>query len=173
MPGFERAWILDTASQVGTRHPRRLVGSERITIDHWQADGRYPDSIGLCPGMTPSFPTLEIPYRSLVPERLDGLLAAGRNLSADTRSHAALREIPECWAMGEAAGVAAVHALGDSVELRDVDVTGLQAQLVRQGAIVHRRDGSLSPCSSTAGMEAELADSIHHRAVSDDRRALE
>jgi FAD dependent oxidoreductase len=173
VPGFERAWILDTASQVGTRHARRLVGGERITIDHWLADGRYADSIGLCPGMTPSFPTLEIPYRSLVPERLDGLLAAGRNLSADTRSHAALREIPECWAMGEAAGVAAVHALGDSVELRDVDVTGLQAQLVRQGAIVHRPDRSLRPCSSTAGMEAELAESIHHRAVGDDRRAFE
>ncbi len=81
------------------------------------ADGSYPDSIGLCPGMTPSFPTLEIPYRSLVPERLDGLLAAGRNLSADTRAHAALREIPECWVMGEAAGVAAVHALADKVDV--------------------------------------------------------
>jgi hypothetical protein len=63
VPGFERAWILDTASQVGTRHARRLVGRERITIDHWLADGSCPDSIGLCPGMTPSFPTLEIPYR--------------------------------------------------------------------------------------------------------------
>ena len=122
VPGFERAWILDTASQIGTRHARRLVGGERITIEHWLADGSYADSIGLCPGMTPSFPTLEIPYRSLVPERLDGLLAAGRNLSADTRSHAALREIPECWAMGEAAGVAAVQALADRVELRDVDI---------------------------------------------------
>ena len=39
VPGFERAWILDTASQVGTRHARRLVGAERITIDHWRRDG--------------------------------------------------------------------------------------------------------------------------------------
>ena len=76
VPGFERAWILDTASQVGTRHARRLVGVERITIEHWMADGSYADSIGLCPGMTPSFPTLEIPYRSLVPERTRR--AAGR-----------------------------------------------------------------------------------------------
>jgi len=163
VPGFERAWILDTASQVGTRHARRLVGSERITIDHWLADGSYADSIGLCPGMTPSFPTLEIPYRCMVPERLDGLLAAGRNLSADTRSHAALREIPECWAMGEAAGVAAVHAMEDSVELRAVDVARLQAQLVRQGAIVHRPDEPEEPVTTTTNVEAEFADSIHRR----------
>ena len=173
VPGFERAWILDTASQVGTRHARRLVGSERITIDHWLADGSCPDSIGLCPGMTPSFPTLEIPYRSLVPERLDGLLAAGRNLSADTRSHAALREIPECWAAGEAAGVAAVHAVSDSVELRDVDVGRLQAQLVKQGAIVHRPDQPEHLGSETTSVDAEFADSIHHRVVVDDKRAYE
>jgi 2-polyprenyl-6-methoxyphenol hydroxylase-like FAD-dependent oxidoreductase len=163
VPGFERAWILDTASQVGTRHARRLVGSARITIDHWLADGSFADSIGLCPGMTPSFPTLEIPYRCMVPERLDGLLAAGRNLSADTRSHAALREIPECWAMGEAAGVAAVHALGDSVELRAVDVARLQAQLVRQGAIVHRPDAPEQSVATRTNVEAEFADSIHRR----------
>lgn len=160
VPGFERAWILDTASQVGTRHARRLVGVERITIEHWMADGGYADSIGLCPGMTPSFPTLEIPYRSLVPERLDGVLAAGRNLSADTRSHAALREIPECWAMGEAAGVAAVHALADEVALRDVNVEALQAQLLRQGAVVGRRQ---QDAAHDANINEEFAESIHRR----------
>jgi hypothetical protein len=173
VPGFEQAWILDTASQVGTRHARRLVGSERITIDYWLADGSCPDSIGLCPGMTPSFPTLEMPYRSLVPERLDGLLAAGRNLSADTRSHAALREIPECWAAGEAAGVAAVHAVSDSVELRDVDVARLQAQLEKQGAIVSRPEQSGRTGSATTSADDEFAESIHHRVVVDDKRAYE
>jgi FAD dependent oxidoreductase len=163
MPGFERAWILDTASQVGTRHARRLIGVERVTIEHWMADGGYADSIGLCPGMTPSFPTLEIPYRSLVPERLDGLLAAGRNLSADTRSHAALREIPECWAMGEAAGVAAVHALDTGVALRDVDIAAVQAQLTRQGALVERpkRDPGASSAGTT--LDGEFAESIHRK----------
>lgn len=163
VPGFERAWILDTASQVGTRHARRLVGRERITIDHWLADGGYADSIGLCPGMTPSFPTLEIPYRSLVPEHLDGLLAAGRNLSADTRAHAALREIPECWAMGEAAGVAAVQSLDDAVDLRAVDIAGLQAQLARQGAIVDRPQDHRELRDPAGILEAELAGTIHHQ----------
>ena len=160
VPGFERAWILDTASQIGTRHARRLVGAERITIEHWMADGSYADSIGLCPGMTPSFPTLEIPYRSLVPARLDGLLAAGRNLSADTRSHAALREIPECWAMGEAAGVAAVQALSDRVALRDIDIAAVQTQLASQGAVVERPKQAPR---EAANLETEFAESIHRK----------
>ena len=169
VPGFGRAWILDTASQVGTRHARRLAGAERITIDHWRVNGGYFDSIGLCPGMTPSFPTLQIPYRSLVPVTTNGLLAAGRNLSSDTKSHAALREIPECWAMGEAAGVAATLAVDGGVAVRDVDIAALQAQLVKQGGVVDRPglagDGSHGPESERPG--AGLADSIHWQAVSD------
>jgi hypothetical protein len=175
VPGFARAWILDTASQVGTRHARRLVGAERITIEHWRDDGGCFDSIGLCPGMTPTYPTLQIPYRSLVPVSTNGLLAAGRNLSADTKSHAALREIPECWAMGEAAGVAATQAIDSGVSVRDIDIRALQAQLGKQGAIVDRptqisrQDGQNS---SDSGLpDSGLADSIHWQAV-DERRAF-
>jgi 2-polyprenyl-6-methoxyphenol hydroxylase-like FAD-dependent oxidoreductase len=164
VPGFERAWILDTASQIGTRHARRLIGVERITIDAWRESGGSDASIGLCPGPTPNFPTLEIPYASLVPERVDGLLAAGRNLSADTKSHAALREIPECWAMGEAAGVAATLAVDSDVEVRDVDVSAVQSQLVRQGAVVDRPgDGR----RTDDGLDIE--DSIHWQAVDSSR----
>jgi hypothetical protein len=171
VPGFERAWILDTASQVGTRHARRLVGAERITIDHWRNDGGCDDSIGLCPGMTPTFPTLQIPYGSLVPADTNGLLAAGRNLSADTKSHAALREIPECWAMGEAAGVAAVLAVDSGAEVRDIDIGALQSRLVTHGAIVDRptqngQDGGRH------GPDVGLEESIHWQAV-DEARAFD
>lgn len=137
VPGFERAWILDTAPQVGTRHSRRLAGVTRVTLDHWRASGRYPDAIGLCPGLTPEFPTLEIPYGCLVPQRLDGVLAAGRNLSADPPSHNPLREVPECWVMGQGAGMAAALAVRDDLPLGDVPVPELQQKLRQQGAIVH------------------------------------
>lgn len=138
VPGFERAWILDSAAQIGTRHSRRLVGLEKVTIAHWKADGSYPDSIGLCPGLTPEFPTLEIPYRCLVPKRLEGLLAAGRNLSADPQAHLPLREVPECWVMGQGAGVAAALAVRDDLPLRAVPIAELQQALERQGAVVRR-----------------------------------
>ncbi|HEV2125173.1 MAG TPA: FAD-dependent oxidoreductase [Chloroflexota bacterium] len=137
VPGFERAWILDTAQQIGVRHSRRLAGVEQVTLAHWKASGRYRDSIGLCPGLTPEFPTLEIPYRCLVPKQVEGILAAGRNLSADPPSHNPLREVPECWVMGQGAGVAAALAVRDGLSLRDVPASELKAHLSRQGAIVN------------------------------------
>jgi hypothetical protein len=164
VPGFERAWILDTASQIGARHARRLVGVDRITADRWRFDGSSGESIGLCPGPTPSFPTLEIPYGSLVPERLDGLLAAGRNLSADTKSHAALREIPECWVMGEAAGIAATLAIDEGVEVREVDTARLQLRLHEAGAIV-RRPAAGVVAADGSSVADELGTSIHWTAV--------
>jgi hypothetical protein len=170
VPGFERAWIHDTASQIGTRHARRLSGVERITIEHWRASGLYPDSIGLCPGVTERFPTLQIPYRSLVPRDIEGVLAAGRNLSADTKSHAALREIPECWVMGEAAGIAAAMAVSGDLRLRDVPVPELQRRLLERGAILEPPGGAPERVAEDA--DTQLEASIHWRAV-DDVRAHE
>jgi hypothetical protein len=136
VPGFERAWLLDTAQQIGTRHARRLAGVERVTIGDWRSGRSYPDGIGLCPGPIPSFPTLEIPYNSLVPQRVEGLLVAGRNLSCDPKAHNPLREVPECWVMGQAAGVAATLALQHKVAPREVPIDVLKSKLLRQGAIL-------------------------------------
>ena len=138
VPGFERAWILDTAPQIGTRHARRLQGAGRVTIEGWRSDGSAADSVGLCPGLTPEFPTLEIPYGCLIPAELHGLLAAGRNLSCDKGSHGPLREVPECWVMGQGAGIAAALAVRDRFALRNVPVAGLQAGLRRQGVPIER-----------------------------------
>jgi hypothetical protein len=136
VPGFERAWLLESAPQIGTRHSRRLRGEVRVTWADWKAGVRHSDAVGLCPGPSPDVPTLGIPYRCLVPAALDGLLAAGRNLSADPIAHNPLREVPECWVLGQAAGVAAAVAVQRRVALRDVPVAELQARLRRQGAVV-------------------------------------
>jgi len=138
MPGFERAWLMDSAAQIGTRHSRRLSGVTRVDAKEWRNDGSNPNSIGLCPGLSTKFPTLEIPYGCLVPRGIENLLAAGRNLSCDTTAHAALREIPECWVLGQGAGVAAALAVRDSIRVRDVPVNIIQEMLTGQGAIVAR-----------------------------------
>ena len=122
----------------------------------------------MCPGLTEAFPTLQIPYRSLVQETVEGLLAAGRNLSTDTKSHTALREIPECWVMGEAAGVAAAIAVRDDLRVRDVPVQELQATLQQRGAIIEPPSGGPErPDDSST--ESGLEDSIHWRAVDQER----
>lgn len=138
MPGFERAWLLDSAAQIGTRHSRRLAGIERVDAKQWRKDGSSDTSIGLCPGLSTKFPTLEIPYGCIVPEKIENLLAAGRNLSCDTTAHAALREIPECWVLGQGAGVAAALAVRDSVLPREVPVQAIQDNLRNQGVVVQR-----------------------------------
>ena len=136
MPGWQHAYLMESADQIGVRHSRRLVGEVQITLDQWKRSGRHADSIGLCPGVSQAYPTLEIPYGSLVPRELEGLLVAGRNLSCDVRSHNPLREVPECWVMGQGAGVGAALAVGHGVAARAAPVAEMQAELRRQGAVV-------------------------------------
>lgn len=83
--------------------------------------------------MSPKFPNVSIPYGALVPEALDGLLACGRHVSCDPNSHGFMREIPQCWVTGQAAGVAAALAVSRQVRVRDVDIAALQQALLAQG----------------------------------------
>ncbi len=75
-----------------------------------------------------------IPYRLLLPKQIDNLLVAGRHYSATSQAQKMSREIPPCMAMGEAAGVAAAHALNAGERVRDVDVTCCRRTLRAQGA---------------------------------------
>lgn len=132
-PGFENAYLLLSAPQLGVRHARRLAGVARVTRECW--DGRvWADEIGVSPSLAPKFPNVSVPYGALVPERLDGLLAPGRHLSCDLNSHSFLREIPQCWLTGQAAGVAAAIAAARGVAPRAVPVAELQVALRAQGA---------------------------------------
>ncbi|CAN7719854.1 FAD-dependent oxidoreductase [Variovorax sp. LjRoot84] len=132
-PGFEHAWIMLVAPQIGTRHGRRLVGVKRVLRSGWDAGAVEDDEIGISPSPSPRFPNISVPYGALVPETLDGVLAAGKHIACDTNSHGFLREIPQCWLTGQAAGTAAALAADSGVLPRDVDVKRLQALLSAQG----------------------------------------
>jgi len=71
----------------------------------------------------------DIPYRSLVPIRLDNVLAAGRNISADVPGQSGTRLVMCCMALGEAAGTACALAVQNNVRVRDLDVPTLQRRL--------------------------------------------
>jgi hypothetical protein len=79
---------------------------------------------------------VSVPYGSLLPVELDGLLAPGRHMASDASSHTFLREIPQCWLTGQAAGAAAALAALSGVAPRAVDVGRLQTELLGQGAYV-------------------------------------
>lgn len=136
VPGFEKAWVLDTAPQMGVRHSRRLQGVKKVTREQWVEGMLHDDEIGICPPPSPGVSSISIPLGSLVPADLEGLLVAGRNLSCDALSHVHVREIPICWVTGQAAGTTAAVALATGIQPRDVTAGDVQRALLRQGAIL-------------------------------------
>jgi hypothetical protein len=141
-PGFENAYLLQSAPQIGVRHARRLKGVGSVLRTQWPNGIALPDEVGVSPAVSPKFPNISIPYGALVPERLDGLLACGRHVSCDKNSHGFMREIPQCWITGQAAGVAAALAVAQGVQPRAVDVVSLQSALVKQGVFLRSAEAT-------------------------------
>jgi hypothetical protein len=144
MPGFGDAWIMETAPQIGVRHSRRLTGVAPVLRDQWQSGVVYADEVGVSPSLSPKFPSVSIPYGSLIPAELDGLLAPGRHIASDAVSHTFLREIPQCWLTGQAAGTAAAIAANTGVPPRQVEIERLQHELLKQGVYLRQRERALT-----------------------------
>lgn len=150
LPGFENAELLDTASMVGVRETRRIVGEYQLNMDDLGSGREFEDVIALCgypvdihsptddsggtDGKLPVANIYQIPYRSLVPKEMNGLLVAGRSLSATHEAQSAVRVMPPVFAMGQAAGTAAALAIEYGTEPRAIPVPQLQEMLVRQKA---------------------------------------
>ncbi|WP_172296006.1 FAD-dependent oxidoreductase [Pseudoruegeria sp. HB172150] len=141
-PGFQKAWMMLSAPQLGVRHTRRLAGVSRLERGDWAGGEIRVDEVGVSPSVSPKFPVVSVPYGCLVPKRLDGLLAAGRHISCDANSHGFMREIPQCWLTGQAAGTAAGVAANRGLQPRDINVGELQAELRKQGAHVRDPDAT-------------------------------
>ena len=136
-PGFEHAYMMLSAPQIGVRHARRLRGVDAVLRSRWSDGVALPDEIGVTPAVSPKFPNISIPYGALVPVALDGLLACGRHISCDKNSHGFMREIPQCWITGQAAGTAAALAVRHGVQPRAVNIAELQAELRAQGVYLN------------------------------------
>jgi len=133
-PGFEQVYSLQSASQLGVRHTRRLAGVARIERGDWGEGKARADEVGISPSISPKFPVVSVPWGALVPRALDGLVVGGRHISCDANSHGFMREIPQCWLTGHAAGVGAALAADQGVQPRDVAVADLRRVLRAQGA---------------------------------------
>jgi glycine/D-amino acid oxidase-like deaminating enzyme len=125
-PGFQRAYILDAAPQVGVRQTRLLDGEYVVTKEDILGRRSFPDVVA-------RGRDYYTPYRSLIPKGIDGLLVAGRCYAATPEAQRISREIPPVMVMGEAAGTAAALSLESGVPPRKVDVATLQKRLVTQG----------------------------------------
>ena len=132
VPGFQDSYVTDIALTLGITESRRLSG--RYVLRREDLDQPFDDVIAVTGHWTKYDCTYQIPYRSLLPRRVSNLLAAGRCISVDHRAHHATKEIPACFATGEAAGIAATLSLGAQTPLAELDASQLQQALRAAGA---------------------------------------
>ncbi|MBN8477540.1 MAG: FAD-dependent oxidoreductase [Burkholderiales bacterium] len=153
VPGFEKAYLFQIADAVGVRETRRIVGDYMLTGDDVIEAHTFPDSIGYC-GATVDVHNVEggrektrmtaikdgrlyqIPYRILLPKGIEGLMVAGRCVSADRTACGSIRQQAGCIVTGQAAGAAAALAVRHRTTPRALAVAEVQAVLRTQGAIV-------------------------------------
>lgn len=153
-PGFEKAYILEIAPQVGVRETRRVVGEYQLTKEDVLQCASFDDTIGVNGWMIEEhlagninflFQDIpgsrgynHLPYRMLLPLKIDNLLVAGRCASMTHMGQSAARVTGGCFVMGQAAGTAAAISNQTQVRPRDVSIPKLQAQLEIDGAWLGR-----------------------------------
>ena len=148
-PGFEEAYLLDIAAQVGVRETRRIVGDYQLTEQDVLDCASFDDTVGVngwmieehlagdvqfrwqniphCRGFN------HLPYRMLLPQGLSNVLVAGRCASMTHGGQSAARVSGACFVMGQAAGTAASLAVQAGLSPRDLEVSRLQSVLSSHG----------------------------------------
>jgi hypothetical protein len=141
-PGCEGVRLRNFGMTLGIRDTRKIDAQYNMTETDVRQQGRFEDSIGIYPEFIDGYgililPTtgryMQIPYRSLLPQKIKGLLVAGRATGGDQVAHAATRNMACCAVAGQGAGIAAAQAVKTGVELDAVDLTAVQSDLRKQG----------------------------------------
>ncbi len=125
---FKDAYIYDIAPQLGTRGSHRIVGEYVIGSNDWAFPKEHEDCIAwhcTVDTLNDNAP-IEIPYRAILPQKVENLLAPGRHISADRIAIDNVNLIPQCVGTGQAAGVAAAVAVADGTSTHTVDVKKVQ-----------------------------------------------
>ncbi|MBA4388869.1 MAG: hypothetical protein C0404_12875 [Verrucomicrobia bacterium] len=157
IPGMEKCYMVSTPNTIGLRESRRIMGEYILNEDDLKNQRVFEDAI--CygsffvdihnidgPGMDPTIwhpPKgfkYQVPYRSLVPRKIENLLVAGRCISCTHIALGSIRVMVQCMATGEAAGTAAALSLGSSTSPRQLNPKKLQDQLRKQGGIIDAND---------------------------------
>jgi hypothetical protein len=171
LPGLQNCRLLDTAGTIGVRETRRIDGEYALTLEDLVEGRPFDDVIAVAgypvdihsptsingpfdDGVPPTANVYEIPYRALVPARLDGLLMAGRCISGSHEALAAIRVMPPAFALGEAAGTAAARAVDARLSPREIDVSDVQEHLLDQGAYLGERLRAPAPPATGPSADA-------------------
>ncbi len=154
VPGFEQSYVLATAPFIGVRETRRVLGEYQLTAEDCLNGRKFEDGIAKVgypidihdptSGKTLFTPisgedgSYDIPYRCLIPRKVDQLLLVGRCISTTHEAMASTRTMITGMMVGQAAGTAAALSVRDGVRPRDLDPALLRAELTAQGAHLDR-----------------------------------
>ena len=154
VPGFEGSNIIGLSTQIGVRESRRVYGEYRLTKEDCLTARRFSDCVLLCGApiedhrenkdgedetfwaYVPDGAAYDVPYRTLVPKGRNEIWVAGRCFSATHDAHASCRSMAQTMSMGQAAGLAAALSLKTDTGAREIDVSLLQSELRRIGAVL-------------------------------------
>lgn len=153
IPGFENARLAGSAPELYVRETRHIEGFYTMTVRDILLRRQFADRIAVAsypidihpyrPDWSNPYAPVRhvytIPFRSLVPAGVTGLLIASRSFSARSEAAGSARVIPTTMAMGQAAGVAAAicakdGCLPDKIARSPILMRRLQQILVAQGA---------------------------------------
>lgn len=146
VPGFEGASITQFAPLLGARQTRSIQCEYEMTFEDIRECRSFPDEVARYAYNKPQRIEFQpkdggsygIPYRPLLPQRIDQLLVAGQMITANMLAHQSSRQTTNCMARGETAGTAAALAAARSVAPRDLDIDLLQETLLSNDVILYR-----------------------------------
>ncbi|MFO1451418.1 MAG: FAD-dependent oxidoreductase [Opitutaceae bacterium] len=153
VPGFEQSYLGEIAPMLGVRESRRILGDYVLTAEDLVEGRVFDDAVSMGayhidihrPSGTwvdsHNVRAYTIPLRSLIARDVEGLLMAGKCLSASHEAVASTRVIPICMGQGQAIGTAAALAVKQKISVRDLSVATLQDTLAAQGAEFGRTVG--------------------------------
>ncbi len=141
-PGCSNARLRNFGMTIGIRDTRKIDAAYNLTEHDVRNEARFADSIGIYPEFIDGYgvlilPTtgryMHVPYRSMLPKAVKGLLVTGRAIGGDRIAHAATRNMACCAVAGQGAGIAAAVAVRGRIELDAIALASVQAELTRQG----------------------------------------
>ena len=144
---FRDAYLYDIAPQFGPRNSRRLDGEYVMTPLDMACANKHDDVVAWhsIVGMYNGGAPVELPYRTILPKKIENLLCPGRHFAADERAISCLYLIPQCIGMGQAAGVAAAVAIKDGKTTHNVDVARVQKILCMEQDVPLPRQENTNP----------------------------
>ena len=141
---YDRTTYFPVKLPIMPQFRRILCIDGQTTLQPGQFGERFEDSVGLVADWRRPGEVWEIPYGSLLPQKVEGVLAAGRCTAAAGDAWEVTRVIPAAAVTGEAAGVAAALCVKRRTIPSMLPVKTLQNALAENGVPLHLPDVGLT-----------------------------